>query len=81
MERTTRVEQLIEQEANRWRKVEEELPEMAKRVLLKIADGDVTLGYYLDHKYREDNFYTINDNGIEFLIEDVIEWMPIPQID
>lgn len=67
------------EESTRWRKVEEEKENIPYCVplLLKLNDGDIKLGYYLDHKYREDSFYSINDNGIEFLIEGVTEWQPI----
>lgn len=63
--------------AKRWRKVSEELPPMSTEILLRLVDGSHQIGYYLPHKYRDDNFYNHCESDIEFLLLDVVEWKPI----
>ena len=57
-----------------WRSVMEELPPMGTELLLRLVDGSHHIGYYLSHKYRDDNFYNHCESDIEFLLLDVIEW-------
>lgn len=66
-----------EKMASRWRKVSEELPPMSTEILLRLVDGSHQIGYYLPHKYRDDNFYNHCESDIEFLLLDVVEWKPI----
>ena len=59
---------------NRWRKVEEELPETNVDVLLKFDNGNVSIGVYCKDEFEE---YFSCINGDEYSISEVTEWKPI----
>lgn len=65
------------QEENRWRKVEEELPEYYKQVLVKSKDSESVICAWLACMDSEEFMFTICGTDILISIDDVDEWKPI----
>ncbi|MDL2310119.1 DUF551 domain-containing protein [Parabacteroides sp. OttesenSCG-928-B22] len=67
-------------EAQRWISITEELPNYGEPVLLKFVNGSYEVGYYLQHKERNDEFYSYIEPDIEFIFQAVTHWRPIERL-
>lgn len=77
MKKGAEIAQSIILHQNRWRKVEEELPEYYKQVLVKSKDSESVICAWLACMDSEEFMFTICGTDILISIDDVDEWKPI----
>jgi hypothetical protein len=60
--------------AQRWVSVNDKPPGYCVPVLLRFVNGSYEVGYYLQHKERDDEFYSYSEPDIEFILQAVTHW-------